>query len=214
MCWSATADLVAGAAVTAVGVVCVARVVRAGRLRELPLAALPLLLGVHQIVEAAVWRAGGGTGPAVTAWAVIAFPLAAVWVPAAVWSAAPPPAPRRLWAPALVGLATAGVLAYRMTVRPVSADVRGHTVGYGLDVPYAPLVIAAYLFATVGALLLSGDRWLRLLGGVVAAGAVVCAAVWRLEFVSTWCAFAAVASVLLLGWTGRRHQRRRVERPA
>ncbi|MEU3294186.1 DUF6629 family protein, partial [Streptomyces longwoodensis] len=82
MCWSATADLVAGTAVAAVGVACVAR---ARRARDLPLAALPLLLGAHQLVEARVWHTGGGTGPATLAWAVIALPLLAAWVPVAVW---------------------------------------------------------------------------------------------------------------------------------
>lgn len=79
MCWSATADLVAGAGVTAVGLACVTRV---RGVRDLPLAALPLLLGAHQIVEAMVWDAGGGSGPATVVWAVIALPLLAVWVPA------------------------------------------------------------------------------------------------------------------------------------
>ncbi|MET9116086.1 DUF6629 family protein, partial [Streptomyces longwoodensis] len=82
MCWSATADLVAGTAVAAVGVASVARTRRA---RDLPLAALPLLLGAHQLVEARVWHLGGGEGPATLAWAVIALPLLAVWVPVAVW---------------------------------------------------------------------------------------------------------------------------------
>ncbi|HET6855660.1 MAG TPA: DUF6629 family protein, partial [Streptomyces sp.] len=78
MCWSATADLVAGVGIAGVGAACVVRV---RRVRDLPLAALPLLLGAHQMVEAVVWRSGGGTGPATTAWAVIALPLLAVWVP-------------------------------------------------------------------------------------------------------------------------------------
>lgn len=56
MCWSPTADPVAGTVVAAVGIVCVARVRRA---RDLPVAALPLLMGVHQLVEAAVWGTGG-----------------------------------------------------------------------------------------------------------------------------------------------------------
>ncbi|MFJ5633580.1 DUF6629 family protein [Streptomyces goshikiensis] len=196
MCWSATADLAAGTVITAVGVVCVLRVRRA---RDLPVAALPVLLGVHQLVEAAVWNAGGGCGPATTAWAVIALPVLPVWVAFGVLLAAGPGARRVLWGPAAAGLATAAVLAYCLATRPVDAEVRGHTIGYGVAVPYAPLVLAGYLFATLGALLLSGDRGLRLLGAVLAAGAVVCAALWRLEFASTWCAFAAVASVLVLG---------------
>ncbi|MFE3627434.1 DUF6629 family protein [Streptomyces goshikiensis] len=196
MCWSATADLAAGTVITAVGVVCVLRVRRA---RDLPVAALPVLLGVHQLVEAAVWNAGGGCGPATTAWAVIALPVLPVWVAFGVLLAAGPGARRVLWGPAAAGLATAAVLAYCLATRPVDAEVRGHTIGYGVAVPYAPLVLAGYLFATLGALLLSGDRGLRLLGAVLAAGAVVCVALWRLEFASTWCAFAAVASVLVLG---------------
>ncbi|GGZ47187.1 DUF6629 family protein [Streptomyces subrutilus] len=201
MCWSATADLTAGTVVTAVGIVCVAR---ARRARDLPVAALPLLLGIHQLVEAAVWRSGGGCSPAATAWAVIALPLLPVWVPLAVAFAAAPDVPRRLWAPAAAGLAAGAFLAYGLATRSVTAEIRGHTVGYGVDVPYAPLVVGCYLFATLGSLLLSGDRGLRVLGAVMAAGAVVCTAVWRLEFASTWCAFAAVASLLVLGWVRRR----------
>lgn len=200
MCWSASADLAAGSAVAAVGVVCLARVRRP---RDLPVAALPLLLGAHQLVEAAVWDAGGGCGPATTAWAVIALPVLAVWVPFGVLLAAPPGPRRRLWGPAAVGLADAAVLAYCLAVRPASAEVRGRMVGYAVDVPYAPLVLAGYLGATLGSLLLSGDRLLRVLGAVLGAGAAVCAALWRLEFASTWCAFAAVASLLVLGWVRR-----------
>ncbi|MFI6104703.1 DUF6629 family protein [Streptomyces sp. NPDC051310] len=195
MCWSATADLAAGTVVAAIGVACAARVRRA---RELPLATLPLLLGAHQIVEAAVWRAGGGSGPATLAWAVMALPLLPVWVPLGVLLTAPPGARRRLAVPAAAGAATAAALSYCLATRPVTAEIRGRTVGYVLDLPYAPLLIAGYLLATVGALLLAGDRLLRTLGTVIAAGAVLCVLLWRLEFISTWCAFAAVASVLLL----------------
>ncbi|MBT2477557.1 DUF6629 family protein [Streptomyces sp. ISL-94] len=203
MCWSATADLTAGTAITAVGLVCVAGVVRARRLRELPVAELPLLLGAHQLVEAAVWSAGGGCSRATTAWAVIALPVLPVWVPLGVLLAAAPEAGRRLWAPAAVGLATAAVLAYCLATRPVTAEIRGHTLGYGVNVPWMPLLLTGYLFATLGSLLLAGDRRLRLLGAVLAAGALACSALWRLEFASAWCAFAAIASALVVGWVRR-----------
>lgn len=205
MCWSAQADLVAGAGVVAVGVACV---VRARPGRDLPLAALPLLLGAHQLVEAAVWNSGGGTGPATLAWTVIALPLLALWVPAGVLCAAPPYARRRLIVPLAAGAATAAILAHVLATRPVRAEIRGHTMGYVVDLPHAGPLVAGYLVATVGSLLLAGDRGLRVLGVLAAAGASVCWALWRLEFVSTWCAFAAVCSVVLLGWVnGRRATR-------
>ncbi|GGS21254.1 hypothetical protein Snoj_22300 [Streptomyces nojiriensis] len=202
MCWSATADLVAGTAVSAAGIVCLAGVRRA---RDLPVAALPLLLGAHQLVEAAVWGTGGGCSPAATAWAVIAMPLLVLWVPAGVLPAAAPGVRRRLWAPLAAGPATAAVLSYCLATRPVTAEIRGRTIGYGVNVPWMPLVLAGYLFATLGALLLGGDRRLGTLGMVPAAGALACSALWRLEFASTWCAFAAVASLLVWGWVRRPH---------
>ncbi|WSP87603.1 hypothetical protein OG332_02540 [Streptomyces sp. NBC_01233] len=175
---------------------CVARVRRA---RDLPVAALPLLLGAHELVEAAVWSSGGGCSAATTAWAVIALPLLPVWVPVGVLLAAGPGVRRRLWVRVAVGLATAAVLAYCLATRPVTAEVRGRTIGYGVNVPWMPLVLTGYLFAALGSLLLAGDRRLRALGAVLAAGALACSALWRLEFASTWCALAAVASVLVLG---------------
>ncbi|MEU1492469.1 DUF6629 family protein [Streptomyces sp. NPDC005776] len=204
MCWSATADLVAGTAIAAIGAACVACVARTRRARDLPLAALPLLLGAHQIIESVVWRAEGGTGPATVAWAVIALPVLALWVPLGVLCAAPPTARRRLALPLAAGVATSATLAYGLATRPVTAQIRGHTLGYALDLPRPELVVAGYLLATVGGLLLSGDRVLVWLGVLVAGGAALCAALWRLEFISTWCAFAAVCSVVLLGWSGRR----------
>jgi hypothetical protein len=79
-------------------------------------------------------------------------------------------------------------------------------MGYSIGLSHTPLLIAGYLLATVGSLLLSGDRRLFVLGVLVGAGAAVCSALWRLEFVSTWCALAALCSVVLLGWVrSRRH---------
>ncbi|WP_225802944.1 DUF6629 family protein [Streptomyces sp. NK15101] len=211
MCWSATADLWAGLGIAAVGGASLASVRRPG---DAPLAALPLLLGAHQVVEAAVWHAGGGTGPATLAWAVIALPLLPLWVPLGVLSAARPADRPLLLPPLAAGLVTASVLAYRLTVRPVSAEIRGHTLGYAVDLPHAPLVLVGYLFATVGALLLARDRLLRILGLLTGLGAAVCALLWRTEFVSTWCALAAAASLLLLVWTRRRRPVTSAEDPS
>lgn len=190
----------AGSAISGAGIACLARV---GRARDLPVAALPLLLGAHQLVEAAVWRTGGGCSPAATAWAVITLPLLALRVPAGVLLAAAPEGRRRLWGPPAAGLATAAVLAYCLATRPVTAEIRGRTIGYGVNVPWMPLVLTGRLFATPGSLPLGGDRRLRTLGLVPTAGAPACSALWRLEFASTWCAFAAVASLLVLGWVRR-----------
>ncbi|MGY0489611.1 DUF6629 family protein [Streptomyces sp. WG-D5] len=199
MCWSATADLVAGGAIAAVGVGCVARAART-RPRAVLIAALPLLLGAHQIIEAVIWNDGGGTGAAVDAWAVIALPLLPLWVPVGVWCAVAPRARRRLVVPLVAGVVTAGVFGYVLATSTVTADVRGHTMGYSIGLPGAGWLLAGYLLATIGALLLSGERGLVLLGGLAAGAAGVCAGLWRWEFISTWCAAAALCSLVLYAW--------------
>lgn len=200
-----------GAAVASVGTVCVARTRRAG---DLPMAALPLLLGVHQLVEAHIWHTGGGTGAATVAWAVIALPVLAVWVPVGVWCAAPRRTRRRVTVVVAVGVVTAAGLTYGLATRPVRAEIRGHTMAYVIGLPQAELLIAGYLIATVGALLLSGDRRLTLLGVLCGVGAVVCWLLWRLQFVSTWCALAAVCTVVLYKWVRRRRTTPKMALPA
>ncbi|MBD0689086.1 DUF6629 family protein [Streptomyces sp. CBMA123] len=215
MCWSAQADAVAGAAVAGIGVACLVRARRSGRPQRLPLAALPLVLGVHQLVEALVWLGTDGELPSAlagatrTAWAVIALPLLPVLVPVGVWCAAHEPGHpagpgrRRVLALlALLGAAVAVPLAVAVAAHPVTATRHGHTLGYAIGIPYPALLLTGYLLTTVGSLLISGDRLLRRLGLLTGVGAVLCALLWRLAFVSTWCALAALASLLLLHWAG------------
>ncbi|MDH6579141.1 DUF6629 family protein [Kitasatospora sp. MAP5-34] len=206
MCWSAEADLIAGTVITGLGVCCLARV---RRLPDVPLAALPLVLGAHQLIEAAVWSGAEG-GPSAgaaqwarAAWAVIALPLLPVLVPLGVWCSARPPGQGPRAALALLGVAVAVPLAVAVAAHPVTAEIHGHTLRYGVGLASAPLLLACYLLVTVGSLLLSGDRLLRLLGTLVGLGAVLCGVLYELAFASTWCALAALASVVLLRWTGR-----------
>jgi hypothetical protein len=206
MCWSPTADLIAGSAVTALGVVTVAST---RRFRDLPLAVLPIILGVHQLIESLVWRSadgeiGRGIGHTATIlWIVIAYPLLPAFVPLAVLAVAGRGTRLRLLPSTVIGLATCAVLAYAMASGPVSADAVGHTMRYGVHVPLDTLVVAGYLFATIGAMLASDQHEIRRLGIVVGVGALVCSTLWQAAFVSTWCALAAVTSAIVLHWVRR-----------
>ncbi|MCG6498145.1 DUF6629 family protein [Kitasatospora sp. A2-31] len=101
----------------------------------------------------------------------------------------------------LLGVLVAVPLAVAVASHPVGAAEHGHTLAYAVGLPHPGFLLTGYLLATVGSLLLSGDRRLRHLGLLTGVGAAVCALLWRLAFVSTWCALAALASVLLLRWT-------------
>ncbi|MFH9350671.1 DUF6629 family protein [Kitasatospora sp. NPDC017646] len=102
----------------------------------------------------------------------------------------------------LVGAAVAIPLAAAVAAHPVTANPRGHTLGYTVGIPHPALLLAGYLVSTVGSLLVSGDRLPRRLGLLTGAGADLCALLWRFAFIFTWCALAALASLLLLHWAG------------
>jgi hypothetical protein len=208
MCWSPTADLAAGTVVAGIGIFGLTQVHRP---RQLPLACLPLLLGVHQLVESVVWRGADGMTSqgtahiAVLIWATIAFPLLPAFVPLAVLCAVWPDrtARLRLLPFCALGLASSAVLAYALATGPVAAVPMGHVLTYSVRIPAGLVVIAGYLLATMGAPIVSGNRELRLFGVVAAVGAAVCVLIWQLAFASTWCAFAAVVSLMLVFWLRR-----------
>jgi hypothetical protein len=216
MCWSPIADLVAGSVITAIGVAAVAS---ARRARDVPMAALPLLLGAHQLIESMVWRnAGDGMravgGTAVLLWAVIAFPLLPAYVPLAVFWAASHWSRLRVVPFVAIGLVTSSAFAYAMASGPVTAEPVGHTMRYGLHhLALENVVVAGYLVATLGVLLVSDQPELRLLGLVTSVGALGCFLLWQEAFVSTWCALAAVASVIVLYWLRRPRKRRAAPDP-
>jgi hypothetical protein len=106
------------------------------------------------------------------------------------------------------------VLAYALASGPVGAHEVGHTMHYGVHhVPSNNVVVAGYLIATIGSLLVSDQPEIRALGVVAGLGALACFLLWKEAFVSTWCALAAVASVMVLHWTRRPRKRRAVPDP-
>jgi hypothetical protein len=200
MCFSAQADLVMG---LAVGVVAVDTTRHVTDRREIPLAALPAVFAVHQLVEVFVWWGLDGTVPrslgrvAAHLYLVIAFALPVV-VPLAV-VAVEPDGPRRRAMVALAGLGglIAATLLVAMARTPVDVLERSLHVSYSVDVPGGGAIIVPYVVAVCGAFLLSSSRRLVLFG-IVNLVAVSALAVLTVDgVISLWCAWAAVTSVLI-----------------
>jgi hypothetical protein len=201
MCFSAEVDLLAGTAVTAIGLDALRHVRRPS---ELPLAALPCVLGVHLLVEVQVWRALEGdasarTGEVATSlYALIAYTVVPVLAAAAVtlWE---PPATRRRMLPLLtLAVAAAAILLWWQVTGPVVARIEGLHIDYVLRAGTAGgLVTAAYAIGACGPALLSHDRALRRFGWVNLVVVTALAVVERNGLVSLWCAWAALTSVVI-----------------
>lgn len=200
MCWSAEADAAAGLVIGAIG----ADALRHVRSRsQVPLAALPVVLAAHQLVEVFVWWGLDGMvaasvgRAAVYAYLLIAFAVP-VLVPVAVAVVEPDPR-RRLLIERLgfAGAVVAVVLLASVALGPVRATDGGYHVAYQADLVYGGTLTAIYVVATLGCLLASSHRF------VVAFGMVnlmaVVGLVWLSQkgFISLWCGWAALTSVII-----------------
>ena len=198
MCYSATASLVSGVAITAVGVATLPLV---RDRRERPFAALPLIFGVHQLLEARVWTQLEASGleqirtPAVAAWILIAWLVLPIYIPLSVRWFEPEARRRRVMAAlAVVGAVTGIVLAVQSMSGPVSVAVHGHHLQYLLPLRPGWLLSAPYVAATCGALLVSSHRFVVAFGVALLIGLAVTMVVDATAFSSVWCFFAAVLS--------------------
>ena len=200
MCFSADADLVAGIAVSAVGI----DAVRRARVpEELPLAVLPLVFGMHQLVEAFVWwdlegKVSAARGDvAIWIYLAIAFVLP-LWVPLAV-RGVERSRRRRIVISLLValGLVVTVTLLAAIVRGPVDAWINGHYIEYMVAIPGGTATGLLYVVATCGALLAASDRRIRTYGvsNLVAVGGLAWLTVDGLT--SLWCVWAALTSVAI-----------------
>jgi hypothetical protein len=199
MCFSPQADIVGGLVICAIGVDAVRHVHQ--RREFLPLAWIPLLLGAHQFIEALVWLWLQGHVPraighvALWAYLLIAFVVLPVFIPLAV--IALEPTKRRKWmmAPfASIGAVIAVTLFAAMVRGPVGVRLGPYHLSYGIRLPDGLLIVALYVVAVCGPLLVSGYRHVVIFGMVNLVAVIVIARLTISGFASVWCGWAAVSS--------------------
>jgi hypothetical protein len=201
VCFSPQADFFAGAVVAGVGVETLRRV-RARR--ELMVGALPLLFGIHQLLEGFVWlglRGSVSPGPgnaAKDAYIFYAHVLPAI-VPFGFMLLEPDRSRSRvMMAMACVGVLLAAYLLWQVTAYPVGAHEQARCIDYTTHTPNDALIGLLYIAVTCGPALISSRRYLRWFGLVSLVGVIVTAVVRVDELTSLWCVYVASVSVLIL----------------
>ena len=199
MCFSPQADLVGGLVICAIGVDAARHVRR--RRDFLLVACIPLLLGVHQLIEALVWWWLQGYVPdgigrvALWAYLLIAFVVLPVVVPAAVIALEPTRRRSQLMVPFIViGSVIAVVLLAAMIGGPVGVKLAPYHLSYSIRLSDGLLVIACYVVAVCGSLLVSGYRNVAIFGIVNLVAVVIIARLTVSGFASVWCGWAALSS--------------------
>lgn len=202
MCFSPEADFVAGAVVVGVGVETLRRV---RFRRELVVGALPLLFGVHQLVEGFVWlglrgQVSSGVGDAAKqAYIVYAHAVLPAIVPLGFALLEPDRSRSRLmWPLVCVGLVLGVYLLWQVTAYPVGAQPQARCIDYTTHTPDDILIGVLYVAATCGPALMSSRRYLRWFGLISLVGVIAVALVRVDELTSLWCVYVALVSALIL----------------
>ena len=202
MCLSAEGDLVAGVVVLAIGIDACRHL--EGRREYLFVAGLPLLLGVHQIVEAFVWWGLQGHVPerlgevAMWAYLLVAFVALPALVPALVHRIEPDATRRRWIVPFVVlGTAVGAWLLVAMARTAPTAELGDFHVAYSVGLEHTVVVVGLYVIATCGAMLASTLRPVRWFGVANLVAVVVLARLSADGFASLWCFYAALASAAI-----------------
>ncbi|MBI5004247.1 hypothetical protein HZC00_04090 [Candidatus Kaiserbacteria bacterium] len=200
MCFSATASFVAGGALSAAGVVTLKSV---RQKRELPLASIPLLLGIQQLTEGFVWMSLMYSEAALNAIAThIYYVFAHIWwpvfIPIAVALIEPVPQRRRMmWVLEAVGILVGGYFVNMMATRPITSSILNDSIVYSHPGIYVYHVLALYVLVVCGSFLLSSKRLINLLGVLLAVAFAVCFFFYFAVLASVWCFFAAVLSIVI-----------------
>jgi hypothetical protein len=204
VCFSATANFVGSGALAAVGAVTLTKVKHR---REILFASLPVLFAVHQFVEGFVWLGLDGTlPPGLThgmgaAYMLYAQGLLPFLLPLSVLLFEPDARSRRRMVPFLVlGGATALYILWALTAYPLQIYVRGNSIVYLNAATNNMPVAVLYVVATCGSLFFSKIRPMIIFGAANLTILLVVMVVKRYAFTSLWCAYAAVASLIILAY--------------
>jgi len=202
VCFSAAANFVGSGVLGTIGVVTFTKVKHR---RELLFASLPTLFAVHQFIEGFVWLGLDGIlSPTVAhnmgaAFMLYAQGLLPFLLPLSVLLFEPDGKSRRRMLPfVVIGGATTLYMLWALTAYSLQVFVKGNSIVYTNPATNYTAVALVYVIATCGSLFFSKIIDMILFGVANLIILLAVMAVKRYAFTSLWCAYAAVASVIIL----------------
>jgi hypothetical protein len=212
MCFSAAANFVGSGVLGTIGVVTLTRVKHR---RELLFASLPTLFAIHQFIEGFVWLGLDGilsqkvTHDMGAAFMLYAQGLLPFLMPLSVLLFEPDIKSRRRMLPFLVvGALTALYILWALIAYPLQVFIEGNSIVYINAATNNTFIAVLYVIATCGSLLFSKVKDMVIFGIANMAILLVVMAFRRYAFTSLWCAYAAVASVIILFYFWKSHKER------
>jgi len=212
VCFSATANFIGSGVLGTIGAVTLTKVKHR---RELLFASLPILFAVHQFIEGFVWLGLDGIlSPTVAhnmgaAFMLYAQGLLPFLLPLSVLLFEPTVKRRRQMLPFLViGGATTLYILWALTAYSTQIFIQGNSIVYMNPATNNTAVAVVYVIATCGSLFFSQITDMILFGVANLVILLAVMVVKRYAFTSLWCAYAAVASVIILAYFWKSSQLR------
>ncbi len=178
--------------------------------RELMFASLPTLFAIHQFTEGFVWLGlDGMLSPAVVHNAGAAFMLYAqgllpALIPLSVMLFERTAKRRRIMLPfVILGFALTFYTLWALATFPTQVYALQNSIVYTNPATNYTSIAILYIIATCGSLFASESKPMIAFGTANIVILLVVMAVKRYAFTSVWCAYAAVASVIILAYFWR-----------
>ncbi len=203
MCFSAMASFSAGAVLLGVGALTLRSALAAHSPRELPFAAIPLLFALQQLIEGVVWLTFSYEAPQLNSvmthvYAFFSHVLWPAYIPVAVLMMEPWQRRRGvlLWFVS-AGVAVGAYLLYVLIAFPLTSRPTGQHVEYVSPHFFAALTMTLYLISTAVAPVFSTHPVVKLFGVLAMLSFGAAYAFYATWFISVWCFFAALLSIVV-----------------
>ncbi len=201
MCFSAEASFIVGGALLVVSITTARETIYQ---KELPIAMIPFIFAIQQLVEGFLWVSLTNNDTSqIPFWLsnIYGVFIGIIWplfAPSAVYCAETNSKRRKIIAS--IGITGIGLAIYTvigLIKQPIVAEIINHSINYKHDVANYQLVIVLYLLATCVPFIFSSYRHLSIAGITITIGFFLAYLTFLETFASVWCFFAAIASALI-----------------
>lgn len=212
MCFSASASFIASTVLSTAGV---ATIQKPKKKTELPLAVIPLLFGIQQLIEGLVWLSLQHTMPRLNIIATYGFVffshiLWPILVPIAIFLVEPVVWRRKVMSICVfTGVMASVYVLYLITFFPLRSEITHHSIKYIFPLMTVPffLYAAFYLMAVCASCLFSSHRIIKLLGMLAIIFLGVAYYFYTVTLASVWCFFAAILSLIIYFFFSSRYRK-------
>lgn len=199
MCFSATASFTAGVVLSVIGVVTI-KMTR--RKEEIPFAMIPLLFGIQQFIEGALWLSFQFDAQILNVSMTYMFTLFShvlwpIFMPLSIGLIETVPWRKKVIRVFQITGAAVGLYLLYFIIRfPITSEIKSHVI-YIFPHFHKPLILLLYIAATCVSAFFSSHRIVNIFGVMTLFLFIVAYWFYFVAFFSVWCFFSAILSVII-----------------